>query len=191
MWNMHWKLRQKKLSGGLRKTNPVKFQCIIHTKAPTLNFNISLGDTYITPSDIVNLLVLIIYDRLSFDLHVKKIIDKAALKLNALRLQSKWLDEDVRLHYRRTFVLNNIQYCPLVWYFCSQSDLLALERIQKCILRMALEDYESSYEELLSKCGMSTLEILRARTLAIDVYKSIHQMTAIYIQEMFNIKVTP
>ncbi len=34
-------------------------------------------------------------------------------------------------------------------------------------------------------------EIQRARTLAIEVYKSIHQMTPIYIQEMFNIKITP
>ncbi len=59
------------------------------------------------------------------------------------------------------------------------------------MLRMVLEDYGSSYEELLSKCGMSTLEIQRARTLAVEVYKSIHQMTPIYIQEMFNIKITP
>ncbi len=45
------------------------------------------------------------------------------------------------------------------------------------MLRMVLEDYESSYEELLSKCGMSMLEIQRATTLAIEVNKSIHQMT--------------
>ncbi len=56
---------------------------------------------------------------------------------------------------------------------------------------MVLENYEPSYEELLSKCGMSMLEIQRARDLAIKAYKSIHQMTPIYIQEMFNIKVTP
>ncbi len=67
---------------------------------------------------------------------------------------------------------------------------LALEHIQKCTLRIVLEDYESSYEELLSKCGMSMLEIQRARTLAFDI-QSIHQMTPIYIQEMFNVKVTP
>ncbi len=35
------------------------------------------------------------------------------------------------------------------------------------------------------------LEIQRTSTLAIEVYKSIHKMTPIYIQEMFNIKVTP
>ncbi len=59
------------------------------------------------------------------------------------------------------------------------------------MLRMVLEDYESSYEDLLSKCGVSMLEIQRARTLAIEVYKSIHQMTPIYIQEILNIKITP
>ncbi len=59
------------------------------------------------------------------------------------------------------------------------------------MLRMVLEDYESSYEDLQFKCVMSMLEIQRARTLAIEVYKSIHQMTPIYIKEMFNIKITP
>ncbi len=163
------------------RANPVKFQCIVHTKAPTLNFSISQRETDTTPSDIVDLLGMIIDDKLSFGQHVKKIIHKAALKLNALRHQSKWLDQDVRLEYGRTFVLSNFQYCPLVWYLCSRSDVLALEQIQKRILRIVLEDYESSYEDLLSKCGMSMLKIQRARTLAIEVYKSIHQMTPIYI----------
>ncbi len=63
--------------------------------------------------------------------------------------------------------------------------------IQNPMLRMVLEDCESSYDELLSKCGISMLVIQRARTLAIKVYKSIHKRTPIYIQEMFNIKVTP
>ncbi len=42
------------------RANPIKFQCIVHTKTHTLNFNISLGDIDITLSDIVNLLGLII-----------------------------------------------------------------------------------------------------------------------------------
>ncbi len=56
---------------------------------------------------------------------------------------------------------------------------------------MVLEDYESSYEGLLSKCCMSMLEIHKARTLAVETYKLIHQLTPIYTQEMFNIKVPP
>ncbi len=41
------------------RDNPVKFQCIVHTKTPSLSFSISLGETDITPSDIVNLLGMI------------------------------------------------------------------------------------------------------------------------------------
>ncbi len=136
------------------RAKPVKFQCIVHSKALTLNFNISLGEIDITPSDIVDLLGMIIDDKLSFGQHVKKIIHKAALKLNALRHQSKWLDQAVRLECGRTFVLSNFKYSTLFWYFCSRSDVLALEQIQKHMLRMALEEYESSYEDLLSKCGI-------------------------------------
>ncbi len=62
------------------RANPVKFQCIVHTKTPTLNFSISLGETDITPSDIVDLLGMIIDDKLSFGQHVKNIIHKASLK---------------------------------------------------------------------------------------------------------------
>ncbi len=71
------------------RANPIKFQCIVHSKTPTLNFSISLGETYITLSDIVKILDMIIDDKLSFGKHVKKIIHKAALKLNALQRQSK------------------------------------------------------------------------------------------------------
>ncbi len=144
------------------RANHVKLECIVHTKTPTFNFSISLGETDITPSDIVNLLGLIIDGRLSFSQHVKQIIHKAAMELNALQRQSKLLEQDVRLEYGRTFLLSNFQYCPLVWYFCSRIDVLALEWIQKRMMRMVLEDYESSYEELLSKCGMSMLDIQRA-----------------------------
>ncbi len=133
------------------KVNPDKFQCILHSKTPNLEFCISLCDTVIGPSDTVDLLRIVIDDKLTFHQHVKKMITNVALKLNALWRQSKWLDPVVRLDYGRTFVLSSFQYCALVWYFCSQADILALERIQKRMLRMVYEDYDSSYEDLLSK----------------------------------------
>ncbi len=61
------------------RANPVKFQCIVHTKASTLNFSISLGKTDITHSDIIDLLGMIIDDKLSFGQHVKKIIHKSCI----------------------------------------------------------------------------------------------------------------
>ncbi len=112
----------------------------IHSKTPDPEFCISLGDTVIEPSDTVDLLRIVIDNKLTFHQHVKKMTSNAALKLNALRRQSKWLDPEVRLDYVRTFVLSSFQYCPLVWYFCNWADKLAVEHIQKCMLRMVYED---------------------------------------------------
>ncbi len=42
------------------------------------------GDTVIEPSDTVDLMGIVIDDKLNFHQHVKKMISNAALKLNAL-----------------------------------------------------------------------------------------------------------
>ncbi len=66
------------------KANPDKFQCILHSKTPDPEFCISLGDTVIEPSDTVDLLRIVIDDKLTLHQHVKKMTSNAALKLNAL-----------------------------------------------------------------------------------------------------------
>ncbi len=63
------------------KANPDKFQCILHSKTPDPEFYISLGDTVIEPSDTVDLLRIVIDDKLTFHQHVKKMTNNAALKL--------------------------------------------------------------------------------------------------------------
>ncbi len=67
-------------------------------------------------------------------------------------------------------------------------EMLAVQRIQKHMLRMVYEDYDSPYEDLQSKCHMSTQEWQRSRTLATDVYKALNGMTPNYIQELFKVK---
>ncbi len=114
-----------------------------------------------------------------------------ALKLNVLERHSKWLDPEVRLDYGRTFVLSSFQYCPLVWYFCSRVDMLAEEHLQKRMVRMVYEDYDSPYGDLLAKCQLTTQECQRSRTLATEVYKAVKGMTPNYIQELFEVKEIP
>ncbi len=65
------------------KVNPDKFQYILHSKPPDPEFCISLGNTGIETSDTVDLLGIVIYDKLTFHQHVKKITTNAAPKLNA------------------------------------------------------------------------------------------------------------
>ncbi len=130
----------------------------------------------------MDILGIVIEDKLTFHQYVKKMTTNADLKLNALRRHSKWLDPDVRLDYGRIFVLSSFQYCPLVWYFCSRADMLAVE---------VYEDNDSPYDDLLAKCHMSTQEYQRFRTLTTEVYKAVNGMSPNYTQELFEVKEIP
>ncbi len=74
------------------KVNPDKYQCILHSKTPDPEICISLGDTVIEPLDTLDLLGIVIDDKLTFHQHMKMMTSNAALKLNALRRQSKSYD---------------------------------------------------------------------------------------------------
>ncbi len=66
--------------------------------------------------------------------------------------------------------------------------MLAVEGIQKCMLRMVYEYYDSPYEDLLAKCHMSTHKCQRSRTQATEVYKAVNPN---YTQELFEVKEIP
>ena len=50
---------------------------------------------------------------------------------------------------------------------------------------MVLDDYESDYETLLQKANMSTLQIVRIKTLATEIFKTFHSLNPIYMNEIF------
>ncbi len=58
--------------------------------------------------------------------------------------------------------------------------MLTVERIQKRMLRKICEAYDSPYEGLLSKSHMTTQECQRTRSLAIEGYKAVNDMTPTY-----------
>ncbi len=63
-----------------------------------------------------------------------------------------------------------------------------MENVQTRLLRNVYEEYESSYDELLLKSKLATLEVQRYRFIATEVYQAVNKLTPIYIQELFEIK---
>ena len=53
--------------------------------------------------------------------------------------------------------------------------------------RFLLEDYESDYSQLLTKINKPTLEIRRLRLLATDIFKTINNLNAPYMKEVFEL----
>ena len=87
-----------------------------------------------------------------------------------------------------SFILSNLNYCPLVWHFCGENNTKKLESIQERALRFIYEDENSSYEKLLEKSKMPSLKIRRMRFLAIQIFKIVNKQSPIYLHDLVNVK---
>ena len=87
--------------------------------------------------------------------HIMQESGRSASNTTAQRL-SYYIDE----HYIfRSFVL--INYCSLVWNFCEAAHTSKMERIQFRALKYIYNDVSTSYEELLARANLPTLELPR------------------------------
>ena len=49
-----------------------------------------------------------------------------------------------------------------------------------------LDDYDSSYPDLLIKAGKTTMEIKRLRVLALEVFKTLNNLNPCYMKDIFH-----
>ena len=173
------------------QANPEKFHCILlGSDRKPIETDLTFGDIKIKTESEVDLLGITIDDKLSFDSHITKLVDKAAKQLNAVKRIGHFLPQDCRMVIFRSFVLSNFNYCPLVWHFCGVKNTEKLEKIQKRGLQFVFRDYTSDYETLLGRCGLDSLQLSRLKTLACEVYKTINDQGPSYLKEVFKIRNT-
>ena len=89
-----------------------------------------------------------------------------------------------------SYFYSNFNYCPLVWMFSSAKSLNNVESLQKGALYFLCEDFVSSYEELLRKAGKETMKVNRLRSLCIEIYKSMNNINATCLNEIFKLRKT-
>ena len=80
-----------------------------------------------------------------------------------------------------SFIYANFNYCPLVWHFSTCKSIRKIEKMQKCCLRIVLDDYDSDYDVLLRKSGKITMEIKRLRVLTIEIFKKVNNLYPNYM----------
>ena len=74
------------------------------------------------------------------------------------------------------FVVSNFNYCSPVWNFSSAHSLNKIKNLQKRALRFLLNDYDSTYEDLLEKSGYPNMNLRRQRTPSIQIYKTLNKL---------------
>ena len=66
---------------------------------------------------------------LNFNSHISSICKKASMQLNILKRIGGHLNRLGKLTIYYSFILSNLNYCPLVWHFCGESNTKKLESI--------------------------------------------------------------
>ena len=140
---------------------------------------------------VLNYWGLQIDERLTFDDHISALCAKASHQINALRRIVKYLTLENRMSIYNAFIASNSNYCNTVWHFCSNRSLYKLEKIHKQALRVVLNDYSSSYRNLLDRVSKPTLYVSRLKAIAIEAYKCKANENADYINVIVNPVIKP
>ena len=175
------------------EANPVKFQpMLISSRDKTdLKLNVSVDGTMLETAESIKILGVTVDRKLNFNDHVSQMCTKAGRQLNVLQRLKGCLDYNSRMAIYKTFIMSNFNYCPVIWMFTSKASLSKLETLQKRALRFVLNDYESTYQNLLHNCNVPGIKILLLRNLAIEVYKCVTKINPAYLNEMFSVKKCP
>ena len=167
----------------MMEANPNKFQAIVLKNKEQVLFNIKGNG--IKSEENVKLLGVDIDTNLDFCYYVNKLCRKTGAQLKVLQRLSRYLDTESKLIIVRCFILSHFKYCELVWHFCGSRNTKRLERIQYRALKFVYSDFDSSYEHLLAKANLPTLELSRKRSILIEVYKAVNSLSPPFICDLF------
>ena len=83
-----------------------------------------------------------------------------------------------------TFVHSNFNYGCLIWHFSSEKS--QVEKNHERSLKFLLNDYLSSYAELLEKSTSVSMETKRLRTTVYEIFKTLNNLNPVFMKDIFH-----
>lgn len=168
------------------KSNHSKFQAMILNHHPDLSdFSLCINGQTIALKSCVKLLGVLIDYQLTFSNHVDYLCKKTSKQLGAIRRVSRYLDNVCLMKLFHAFVMSNFNYCSVIWHFCPKASTIKMEKIQKAALRVVLNDYVSTYTQLLHMSARTPLYIRRVKSLLFEVFQCIRGVNPQFMNELF------
>ena len=98
-------------------------------------------------------------------------MSKAGQKLKALLRISPYLKNDKKKVICNTMIQSQLNYCPLVWMFCSRRSNSMINTVQERALRLTYKDNENNFQTLLNESKETSLHQRKLRSLMTEIYK--------------------
>ena len=149
------------------------------------SINVKIDEQVIKSSPDLKLLGVTLDDELSFSTHISDICKKASKRVGVLVRISNMIPREAKLQLYKSAILPNLTYCHIVWHFCKASDARKLERVRERALRAVYNDRNATYEELLEKGRLSSLENRRLQDILILMYKVKNSLAPEHVCNMF------
>ena len=89
-----------------------------------------------------------------------------------------------------TYIMSAFRYCPLIWMFFNKISNNQINKTYKRTLRLVYEMQDVNFENLLLKDISWNVHESNMRTLLIEIYKSISNLSPPIMKDFFDLKNT-
>ena len=168
--------------------NPEKFQLMFLGINSDSSLRLRVHNIEIKSQSHVKLLGIEIDNKLRFDLHIRNICSVANKKINCLRRIRNFIDTDQASLLGKAFIMSSFNYCPIIWMFCNKTSGQIMDRVQKRCLKIIFKQYDFSLPQLLEMSGEKSIHDMNIRFLLVEVYKSLHNLSPMFMQTYFQRK---
>ena len=126
-------------------------------------------------------------NKLSFEEHGNNICKTANIRFNALSTTNHYMKQNQKEILLSFFMIFYFSYCPFIWMFCSKKFTKKINAFHERPLRIALNDYESTYALLLE--GAHQMKFYRRclSSLMIKVYKYLNGHSHEILNDVFKL----
>ena len=123
---------------------------------------------------------------LSWKKHITETTKKIASAIGALKRTRKFICQKTAQKIYAALIEPQFDYCSTVWDGISKKLSGKLQKLQNRAARVITRStYETSATVLLDKLGWEQLQTRRKKQKAVTVFKAIHKLTPVYLQNLF------
>ena len=147
--------------------------------------NLLLENVPLSCTNKMKILGVTLDDRLKFDHHINDICTKISRLSGMLWRIKDFIPHSTKILFYNSHILPMNYYCINVWGHCSNCHLERIYKMQKRVLRIITDDYNSDAQVLFNQLKIMTVyERVEFKT-AMLVYKCLNETTPGYLQSIF------
>ena len=189
-----WKLENDTVSAmtwfenNYMKINANKFKFIMMGNT-TEYHSIKIDNHRIWESKSAKLLGIELDNSLRFDGHVQNICSKVNRKITVLRRIAMYLSFEKKRILFKSFIESQFSYCPLIWMFYDRKTNNKINRLHERALRIVYDNYDLSFDELLSLDNSCRIHHRNIQYLGIELFKQKNGISPEIVADVFVSKV--